>query len=49
MVWVTRPRGVGLSLSIVSRFGLGERDIPDRFEQAPRVEPFEGSELDGLE
>ena len=41
-----------LGLGIVARFGLGGRDIPDRFEQAAGVEPidpFECGELDGLE
>ena len=41
-----------LGLGIVTRFGLGGRDIPDGFEQTAGVEPvdpFEGGELDGLE
>ena len=40
-----------VSLGIVARFGLGGRDISDRFEQATIVEPvdpFEGGEFDCL-
>ena len=39
-------------LSIIPFFGLGRRDISDRFEQPAIVEPidpFQGGELDGFE
>lgn len=46
-----RPGDV-LGLSIIARFGLGGRNVADRFEQAPVVEavhPFQGDELDGFQ
>ena len=48
----SRGDGVTLGLGIVARFGFGGRDISDRLEEAPMVEPvdpFEGGELDRLE
>ena len=52
-IWFeSRGDRVPLDLGIIARFGLGGRDISDRLEQAPIVEPvdpFEGGELDGLE
>ena len=51
-VWFeSRRHGVLVGLGIVTRFGLGGRDISDRFEQATIVEPvdpFEGGEFHGL-
>src|ERR1700761_4896302 len=51
-VWFgSRRHGVLVGLGIVTRFGLGGRDISDRFEQATIVEPvdpFEGGKFHGF-
>ena len=47
----SRHPGELTGLRIVARLGFGRRDVSDRLEAAPVVEPvdpFEGCELDGL-
>ena len=51
MAWFLRGHRHDLKLGIVGGFRLGGRDIADRLEQAPVVEPvhpFESGELDRL-
>ena len=52
-VWCEARRGSGfLKLGVVALLGFSGRDVADRLEEAPRVEPvhpFEGGELDGLQ
>lgn len=48
----SRRHGDVLSLDIVARFGLGGRNVADRLEQVPVIEPvdpFQGGEFDGFQ